>query len=85
MNASDFEFSNLSAWCVESNLKLKLMDNTVTSDFWSYQSIVFPKLQDTADRRLSLPADLRQMDIGYAQFNQLLKTCLFGHWDCAAL
>jgi len=27
----------------------------------------------------SLPAGLRQMDIGYEQFKQLLKTYLFGH------
>ena len=29
----------------------------------------------------TLPAGLRQMDIGYEQFKQLLKTYLFGWWD----
>ena len=38
-----------------------------------------PKLQN------SLPASLRQTDIGYEQFKQLLKTFLFGRWDHDAL
>jgi len=33
----------------------------------------------------SLPAGLRQTDIGYKQFKRLLKTYLFGHWDRGAL